>query len=201
MNVKEKTCSNLVCAAGAIMRPLEYSHSIYGEKFYSTALSIKRNSGTFDTIITIISERLIFDIDLNIGDFVSIKGEFRSWNSPQNHLKLYIFAKSIEKLSEETYENKITLTGFICRQPVYRQTPMGREIADVLIATNRNYNKSDYIPLIFWSRNAMYVNTLNVGDKISSTGRIQSRDYLKCENGVWVQKVAYEISCICVEKY
>ena len=201
MNIGEKKCNNSVYVAGVITRQLEFSHEIFGEKFYSTEISIKRNSGTFDKIVTIISERLINYNNIDIGSLVGINGEFRSWNSPENHLKLFIFVNELEIFSEEeVYKNKIVLTGYICKKPVYRLTPKGKEVTDILIATNRKFNRSDYIPSIFWGRNAKYANTLKVGDMITCIGRIQSRYYSKCINDTWVQKVAYEVSCNLIEK-
>ena len=181
---------------GTILEEPKFSHDILGEGFYDLKLQVPRLSEEFDTIPVTISERLLNGA--NIGDFLSIDGQFRSYNKQldgKSKLVLTLFAKELVDLDQEQNSNTITLSGFICKPPIYRTTPFGREICDVLVAVNRAYNKSDYIPCIAWGRNAKFVKNLNVGDKISLTGRIQSREYQKKYDDNNIEtKTAYEIS-------
>ena len=198
--------SNSVILAGKVASEKEFSHEIYGEKFYTFNLSVPRLSGNSDIIPITISERLFKNDDLKIGNKMKVKGQFRSYNSyvgEKNKLVLTVFAKDVEFLSEDAdisaskdfISNEITLYGYICKLPVYRQTPFGREITDMLLAVNRAYNKSDYIPCICWGRNARFCSKLEVGAEVKVVGRIQSRTYeKKHEDGTVEQKVAYEVS-------
>lgn len=193
--------NNRALVSGVITTDFTFSHEIYAEKFYNFMLSVPRLSGTDDTVHVMVSERLLSGEDFNIGDHVDIEGQFRSYNSyeqtGENRLVLTIFAKDIQKNTDEKNHNPNTLylNGYICKAPVYRTTPFGREITDLLIAVNRSYNKSDYIPVIAWGRNARYAKTLNVGDNVHIWGRIQSRNYQKriSETEI-VTKTAYEVS-------
>lgn len=200
MSNTEKMRNNIVCMAGRLVEPLKFSHSNHGEDFYQTKLSIQRNSGIFDEIPLIISERLLMQTPVCIYDYISIYGEFRSWSNSKK-LQLFLWPRSLTILNEYINHNKIFLEGYICKEPVYRITPLGRKITDVILAVNREYKKSDYIPLIFWGRSAFYVGTLDVGDKIKIKGRIQSREYVKLnENATYITKTAYEVSSTYVEK-
>ena len=199
--VGELTDNNMVTISGKISSELEYSHEIYGEGFYNFLLEVSRLSASSDYISVTISERLICSRTLSIGLVVEIEGQFRSYNSfgeNGSKLLLTVFAREISFLDDETCiknPNKIFLNGFICKKPIYRSTPFGREITDLLIAVNRAYNKSDYIPCISWGRNARFCSGLNIGDNIKVWGRIQSRTYQKktADGGV-TNKVAYEVS-------
>ncbi len=185
---------------GTVLDELVFSHEIYGEKFYTFTLCIPRLSGISDNVKVMVSDRLLSDISLNIGDEIEVDGQFRSYNSYENgdnRLVLTVFAKDL-RYAEETEEknpNSLYLNGFICKAPVYRTTPFGREITDLLLAVNRSYNKSDYIPVIAWGRNARFCKSINVGDNIKIWGRIQSRVYQKhiSEDEV-IEKTAYEVS-------
>jgi len=177
-----------------------FSHEIYGEKFYIFTLSVPRLSGISDDVKVMISERLMQEVTIKPGAHVEIDGQFRSYNSYENgdnRLVLTVFAKDIRYSvdEEEKNPNSLYLNGFICKEPVYRTTPFGREITDLLLAVNRSYNKSDYIPVIAWGRNARFCKNINVGDNIKIWGRIQSRVYQKhiSEDEV-VEKTAYEVS-------
>lgn len=185
--------SNEVILMGTIVSNFTYDHCLYGETFYNVTLCVKRDSGNKDSIPLLISDRLI-DINKNlIGACVSIRGEFRSHNKhdeDKNRLKLYVFVNSIELLAENNNINDVFIEGYICKNPIYRHTPLGRRIADAVIAVNREYNKSAYIPCIFWGRNAHAMSLLRAGDRIRVAGRIQNRDYIK--NGE--SKTAYELS-------
>ncbi|NLC68390.1 MAG: single-stranded DNA-binding protein [Clostridiaceae bacterium] len=193
--------NNMVTITGKVVSPLEYSHEIYGEGFYSFILEVPRLSESSDRIPVTVSERLIARQRPKEGDTLKIEGQFRSYNNygkPGNKLILTVFAREIIFINEDDgikNPNQIYLDGYICKKPVYRTTPFGREIADLLLAVNRQYNKSDYIPCIAWGRNARYSENLAVGDNIRIWGRIQSREYQKkYSTGEVVTKVAYEVS-------
>ena len=199
--------NNHITLVGKITDEKKFSHEIYGEKFYTFGLSVPRLSGNADIIPVTISERLFRDDELTIDKKVKITGQFRSYNSyenEKNRLILTVFAKDIEFLpnqeeevvaSKDLVSNEVVLTGYICKQPIYRQTPFGREIADILLAVNRAYNKSDYIPCITWGRNARYCSKMEVGTEVKVVGRVQSRAYeKKHEDGTVEQKIAYEVS-------
>lgn len=185
--------SNNVKLIGKIVTGYSHHHSLYGEGFYSATISVKRSSGTPDLIPLMISDRIV-NINEDMTDAcVYVCGEFRSYNqhdADKSRLKLHVFVNSIEILDTDNDANAVNLEGYICKQPTYRQTPLGRQISDVILAVNRAYNKSDYIPCIFWGRNAGYVSSLNTGDHVKISGRIQSRDYTKDEE----VKTAYEVS-------
>lgn len=193
-------CNNLATVCGVVECKPEFSHEIYGEGFYIFSLRIPRLSGAYDKIKIMISERLLTDYTPAVGDFVEITGQFRSYNNinnSENKLILTVFAKEILP-SDETFcknPNSLYLNGYICKEPVYRITPFGREITDILLAVNRSYNKSDYIPVIAWGRNARYCKSFKVGDNIKIWGRIQSRDYQKkISDDEVITKTAYEVS-------
>ena len=194
--------NNKIEISGIVSSESRFSHKIYGEGFYNFDISVERLSGSADIIPVTISERLFNKDELTVGKEIKIDGQIRSYNSSsesRNRLVISVFAREIY-YGEGNNENAVQLNGFICRKPVYRTTPMGREIADILIAVNRAYNKSDYIPCIIWGRNARYAGKLEVGDNIKITGRIQSRKYQKkTENGA-EERTAYEISVSKIEK-
>ena len=199
------TENNYLVLIGKIISEKSFSHEIYGESFYLFNLEVPRLSGNEDIIPITISERLIANFDLEIGKKVVVEGQFRSYNSyenERNRLVLTVFAKDIMEYSEENQEepkekisNEVTLNGYICKKPIYRQTPFGREIADLLLAVNRAYNKSDYIPCIAWGRNARFCENMEIGTEVRIVGRVQSRIYeKKFEDGTVEQRVAYEVS-------
>lgn len=192
--------NNQVMVAGEIISGFEYSHEIFGEGFYTVKLLVNRLSNTDDVIPLMISERLIDVTGEYIGQKIEAKGQFRSYNrheESRNHLILSMFVREIEFIDEvgTRKPNYIFLDGYICKPPVYRMTPLGREIADLLLAVNRAYGKSDYIPCICWGRNARFAGKLSVGERIQVWGRIQSREYQKKvgEDQV-VNRIAYEVS-------
>ena len=199
--------NNHLVLVGKIVSDKSYSHEIYGEKFYVFNLEVVRLSSTVDIIPITISERLLAGMDLKIGKKVSVEGQFRSYNNYENErirLILTVFAKEIEELEDvevkDEVTNEVTLVGYVCKKPVYRQTPFGREIADVLLAVNRAYNKSDYIPCIAWGRNARFCQNMEVGTEVKITGRVQSRIYeKKHEDGTVETRVAYEVSVASME--
>ncbi len=173
-----------------------------GKNFFNFILEVPRLSETKDYLPVTISNRLFEGMNLEVGTRIKIEGQLRSYNrkSPEegkNKLILTIFARDIMALSEEEIvknPNEIFLDGFICKKPVYRTTPLGREITDLLIAVNRPYNKSDYIPVIAWGRNARFSEKLEIGDRIRLWGRVQSREYQKKLGDEVATKVAYEVS-------
>lgn len=204
--------NNQLVLVGKVTSDKRFSHEIYGEKFYIFDLSVPRLSGNADIIPITISERLLLEEDLSIGKNIIIEGQFRSYNSYENErnkLVLTVFAKEIKfseeqeedfKPSKENVSNEVILIGYICKKPIYRKTPFGREIADILLAVNRAYNKSDYIPCIAWGRNARFCENVPVGTQVKIVGRVQSRQYeKKYEDGTSEIKVAYEVSIASLE--
>ena len=200
--------NNYLTLVGKVTGEKKFSHEIYGERFFIFKLSIPRLSGNADIIPITVSERLITDEMLQEGKKLLVKGQFRSYNSYENErnkLILTVFAKDVVEVEEneedneivkkDSISNEVVLIGFICKKPIYRQTPFGREIADILLAVNRAYNKSDYIPCIAWGRNARFSQNLEVGTKVKVVGRVQSREYeKKHEDGTVETKIAYEVS-------
>lgn len=194
--------NNSVFLIGKALTNSQFSHEVYGEGFYIVYVKVPRLSDAYDTIPIMFSERLISPDSIVTDQRMTIEGQFRSYNNYDNDsghkLMLTVFAREIELVEEEVPNenpNQIILNGFVCRKPVYRTTPFGREIADVLLAVNRAYNKSDYIPCIAWGRNARFAGSFEVGDNIRIWGRIQSRTYQKklSEDKI-EERVAYEIS-------
>lgn len=198
--------NNLACVIGSVEDELEFNHEIYSEKFYTFTMKISRLSEASDFIKVMISERLLSDFKVSVGDMVEVNGQFRSYNSYENNnnkLVLTVFAKDISYRCDcaNKNPNSLYLNGYICKEPIYRTTPFGREITDMLVAVNRTYNKSDYIPVIAWGRNARYAKDFNVGDNIKVWGRIQSRTYQKrISDDETVNKTAYEVSISKLEK-
>lgn len=195
---------NIVKLAGKVITDFEFLYEIYNEKFYQVFISIIRPSGQEDIIPVVVSEK-ITDVELSLkGMNATIKGEYRSYNEhsgTKNKLILNVFANSIVGTDKDVlHENKIEVTGTLVKEPVFRKTPLtNKYITDLHIAINRKYGKSDYIPCIAWSRNAKYTSKFNVGDRISATGRIQSRKYIKkISDTVAETKTAYELSMITV---
>ena len=198
--------NNYIMLVGQVTSEKRFSHEIYGESFYNFDLEIPRLSGTSDIIPITISERLIANFDLSIGKKVVIEGQFRTYNTyedSKSRLVLTVFVKEIREKEEEEevkVPNEVQLVGHICRKPIYRKTPFGREIADILVAVNRAYNKSDYIPCITWGRNARFCENMPVGTEIKLVGRVQSRIYeKKYEDGTIEKRTAYEVSVSSLE--
>lgn len=201
------TENNHIILVGKVTSDKVFSHEVYGERFYIFKMEIPRLSGTSDIIPITVSERLLTQ-DLNIGEKIVVKGQFRSYNTyvdNKNRLILTVFAKDIiresnftdeqEEWEKQNISNEVVLNGYICKTPIYRQTPFKREIADLLLAVNRAYNKSDYIPCIAWGRNARYCQNMEVGTCVKIVGRVQSRIYeKKHEDGSVEERVAYEVS-------
>lgn len=193
--------NNQVIIMGEIVSDFVFSHEIFGEGFYMVDVNVPRLSESSDVIPLMVSERLI-DVDEDYkGQNVMIQGQFRSYNRHEerkNKLVLSVFARELEfvdETPESSKTNQIYLDGFICKEPIYRKTPLGREIADLLLAVNRPYGKSDYIPCICWGRNARFASNFTVGSRCEIWGRIQSREYMKKLSEEDVEKrIAYEVS-------
>ena len=194
--------NNIVNIHGEIYTMPEYSHEVYGEEFYEFILKVNRLSDSYDLVPVTISNRLINDF--KIGKKIGIEGQFRSYNKQvdnKSKLMLTVFVRNLVDYNELTNPNYIEVIGYVCKEPTYRTTPFNREICDILIAVNRSYNKSDYLPLIAWGRNARYSKNFKVGDRIKIVGRIQSRDYVKkISDEESVTKTAYEVSLNKIEK-
>jgi single-stranded DNA-binding protein len=190
--------NNKVYVSGEIVSDASFSHEVFGEGFYEFFVKVMRLSGQADILPVTVSERLITGGELEKGKHLSAVGQFRSYNKIENgksRLMLTVFIRELIEDDPERNPNSILLSGYICKPPVYRTTPFNREIADVLVAVNRAYNKSDYIPCIAWGRNARFVKTLAVGDKIAVSGRIQSREYQKkLSDTEFKTMIAYEVS-------
>ncbi len=197
--------SNIAELCGIVMSELEFSHKTYGEVFYTFVLGVQRRSGYVDEINVMISERLIYDNPPRRNQFLEIKGQIRTYNEMaggKNKLNVVVFAREIY-LCEDFgyYENYIYLEGFLCKTPIRRTSPLGRDICDMMVAVNRMYNKSDYIPCIAWGRNAGYGEKLTVGTRLLLEGRLQSREYKKkLEDGTVENRKAFEVSILKMEE-
>ncbi|MCD7835262.1 MAG: single-stranded DNA-binding protein [Lachnospiraceae bacterium] len=193
--------NNQVTVMGEIVSEFSFSHEIFGEGFYMVDVSVKRLSESYDIIPVMVSERLLDVTESYMGMLICVNGQFRSYNRHEerkNRLVLSVFAREIEfveSVEESSRTNQIFLDGYICKEPIYRKTPLGREIADLLLAVNRPYGKSDYIPCICWGRNARYANNFKVGERCAIWGRIQSREYMKKLDEEHAEKrTAFEVS-------
>ncbi len=196
--------NNQVILKGKVVEEPAYSHSLYGEKFYNLMLEVPRLSGVADVLPVMASDRLLHLMNVVAGDEIAVIGQLRSYNRLQegrNRLILTVFARHIAPPEDvPDNPNQVLLEGYVCRPPVYRTTPFGREITDLLIAVNRPYNKSDYIPVISWGRNARYAETLEVGQKVFIHGRMQSRQYQKrLPDGAVEDRTAFEVSVSFIE--
>ena len=193
----EQMQNNRVCLSGKIVSEPQYSHEILGEGFYDMNIAVKRLSGQEDIIPLTVSERLMEDESFETGNLIGVIGQLRSYNKMidnRSKLVLRVFVRELAAVDEDN-PNTIEIDGFVCKQPVYRQTPFKREITDMLIAVNRAYNKSDYIPAIAWGRNARFAGNFAIGDRVQIVGRIQSRVYQKqLEDGTVEERTAYEVS-------
>lgn len=202
--------NNKIELCGVIASTPELNHKTYGENFYGFRLSCSRKSTEKDMLPIIVSDRLVEIKDLQVDKRISVKGQVRTFNKhisdDKRKLLIMVFARDVREVEEESesapeFNNNVKLNGYICKPPVYRVTPKGREIADVLIAVNRTYGKSDYIPCITWGRNARYTGNLDVGTRVDVEGRLQSREYTKkLDDGTEEIRTAYEISVSRIEE-
>lgn len=189
--------NNKVYLQGEILTEPEFNHNVFNENFYSFQISVSRLSGNSDVLPVIISEKLMAVNPIVKGNNIAIRGQFRSHNQlidGKSKLILSVFCRELLPYNSEENSNRIELSGYICKPPIYRTTPFSREICDLLLAVNRNYDKSDYIPCIAWGRNSTFVRELPIGSQLELVGRIQSRDYVKYEGEVGKTHTAYEVS-------
>ncbi|MBQ8882970.1 MAG: single-stranded DNA-binding protein [Clostridia bacterium] len=198
MNSENYSANNKVFLMGEVTSQPHYSHELFGEGFYEFFMSVPRLSGSVDELPVTVSERLITD-EIKVGQKIALIGQFRSYNKLENEkskLMLTVFVRDfLPYCQDEQNPNTAELNGYICKPPVYRTTPFNREICDLLIAVNRGYNKSDYIPCIAWGRNARFVKNAKVGQNIQISGRIQSRKYIKrIDEETTQERTAYELS-------
>lgn len=189
--------NNFISLQGTVEGDVSYSHSVLDEDFYKFKLNVSRLSGVVDSLPVTVPKRLLDTVSLNDGDNISLTGQLRSYNKYlDNRTRLIItaFAKSIEEEKEEENPNNVVLNGYVCKEPTYRKTPFGREITDVIIAVNRAFNRSDYIPTICWGKNALYCRDLPIGTNVLIKGRLQSREYTKRNGEDFEVRTAYEVS-------
>jgi len=195
--------NNRIIAAGRLDGELELSHEVMNEPFYTGTLLVKRISGAVDRLPVTIPGKLLACMPPNSGQLLTLTGQVRSYNKVVDgagRLMVTLFAQSIAEAQENDTLNKVSLVGALCKPPIYRSTPFGREICDMMLAVNRAFGKSDYIPCIAWGRNAQYAARFGVGDKIALTGRLQSREYQKLlDNGEYMIRNAYEVSAFTLE--
>ncbi|MDE6362259.1 MAG: single-stranded DNA-binding protein [Clostridia bacterium] len=194
----EQMNNNKLQLVGTVVKEPIYTHEVFGEGFYETVVAVPRLSEQKDFIPITISDRLLARHEVQVGDKINLVGQFRSYNKiegEKSKLLLTAFVRDLLPMDETVTPNSIEITGYICKPPIYRTTPFKREICDVLIAVNRAYNKSDYIPCIMWGRNARFVQNMKVGEKLTVVGRIQSRTYIKnLGDDRSEERVAYEVS-------
>lgn len=194
---------NAICVSGTVLDDAMLDHELYGEAFYTLHLQVERLSGVADTLPVTVPSRICQHLP-QAGDRIRIFGQLRSYNKSMeggNRLVITVFCKAIEPMApEELPQNNVQITGFLCKPVVYRTTPFLREIGDMLLAVNRAYSKSDYLPCIAWGRNALYARDLPVGGRVRVEGRLQSRCYEKClPDGSIIERTAYEVSCSTVQ--
>jgi len=195
--------NNRIAASGRLETGLVLSHEVMNEPFYTGTLLVKRLSGAVDRLPVTIPGKLLAGMPSPEGQLLTLSGQVRSYNKVVDgagRLMVTLFAQSMSEAQDGDTLNKVTLVGALCKPPIYRSTPFGREICDMMLAVNRAFGKSDYIPCIAWGRNAQYAARFNVGDRISLTGRLQSREYQKLlENGEYMVRNAYEVSAFTIE--
>lgn len=201
----KNTEASSVRLSGRVLNEPVFNHKTYGEAFYMIVLGIFRRSGYEDKIRLIVSEKILRGRSPRKSELLEVSGQIRTYNREtegRSKLEVTVFVREMAYRKEAgfEYENSVSIEGFICKAPIRRTSPLGREICDLMIAVNRMYNKSDYIPCIAWGRNASYCESLNVGDKVYIEGRIQSREYRKyTEDGQQEIRTAYEVSAVKAE--
>lgn len=190
--------ANHIALVGSLASAPQYSHSNHGRRFFSFELEVVRLSNAVDRLPILVPETLLSQTELTGGSALSITGQIRSFNNRQEigrRLIISVLAEAIEIVSTP-HDNRVTLAGVICKEPVYRRTPLGREICDIMLAVNRPYHRADYLPCILWGSCAQRTARYPVGTPLSLTGRLQSRSYIKLIDGVPEERTAYEISAI-----
>ena len=194
----EQITVNHITLTGALASAPEYSHSNHGRRFYSFYLEVSRLSGAIDRLQILASEELLASTCVTEGEALTVEGQIRSFNNRAPHGRKLIISVLAETIAvtDGPHANQVILQGVICKEPVFRRTPLGREICDVMLAVNRPYHRADYLPCILWGRCAQEVSDYPVGTVLSITGRLQSREYLKVIDGVAEQRTAYEIPAV-----
>ena len=190
--------ANRVILRGSLYELPAFSHENHGKRFYRFTLEVERLSGTVDILPVLVSEEVLCAMDLSGGSMIEVSGQIRSFNSRAatgRRLVVSVYAESPTACEGEPH-NEVYLAGTLCKEPVHRKTPLGREICDVMLAVNRPYHRSDYIPCIFWGRTAELVAACQVGDTLELTGRLQSREYVKVLESGNERRVAYEVSAM-----
>lgn len=193
--------ANFITLTGTAAGAPEYSHNNHGRNFFSFYLEVERLSGTVDTLPVLVPEFLLNDMTLSPGDTISLTGQIRSYNNRAatgRRLVISVLADTLA-FSDGPHENNVELQGIICKDPIYRRTPLGREICDIMLAVNRPYHRSDYLPCILWGRTAQEAACCHVGTGLSITGRMQSRKYIKVLDDRSEERTAYEISAMSAE--
>ena len=196
--MNSEIANNKVYLQGIVETVPELNHTVKEDEFYGFNLMVSRLSGHNDIIPVIIAKNLLDVFNIKKGDYLAVRGQFRSFNKVENEkrkLILSVFVKEVCEWDENANPNVIELNGFVCKPVIYRTTPFSREICDVLLAVNRKFNKSDYIPCIAWGNNAQIVSQMSVPTNLKIVGRIQSREYNKMSDGnTSITKTAYEVS-------
>lgn len=195
--------TNHISLRGCLGELPRLSHENHGVRFFSFPLEVRRLSGNVDTLPVLVPEPVLCAMDLSGGDMLEVAGQIRTHNSRQSggrRLVISVYAGELTACQGEP-ENRVELSGVVCREPVYRRTPLGREICDVMLAVNRSYHRADYIPCIFWGRTASLVSLCAVGSRLRLTGRLQSRTYLKLLGGGSETRTAYEVSAMSAEVF
>ena len=197
----EQITVNHITLTGALASAPEYSHSNHGRRFYSFNLEVSRLSGAIDRLQILAPEELLASTCVTEGEALTVEGQIRSFNNRAPHGRKLIISVLAETIAvtDGPHANQVILQGVICKEPVFRRTPLGREICDVMLAVNRPYHRADYLPCILWGRCAQEVSVYPVGTVLSITGRLQSREYLKVIDGAAEQRTAYEISAVTAE--
>ncbi len=195
--------NNRMIACGKLEGAPVLSHEVMNEPFYTGTLVVKRLSGAVDRLPITLPGKLIADAHLPLDALLLVSGQVRSYNKVvegAGRLMVTLFVQSLSLTNDNETMNRVELTGALCKPPIYRSTPFGREICDMMIAVNRAFGKSDYIPCIAWGRNAQYASRFRVGDRVRVTGRLQSREYQKLtDNGEYVVRNAFEVSAFTLD--
>ena len=195
--------SNRMMAAGRLEARPELSHEVMNEPFYTATLLVKRLSGAIDRLPVTLPGKLLTDDLMEDNQLLLMQGQVRSYNKVvegAGRLMVTLFVQHLSPGGDNDTLNRVELSGALCKPPVYRSTPFGREICDLMLAVNRAFGKSDYIPCIAWGRNAQFASRFHVGDRLRITGRLQSREYQKLlENGEYMVRNAFEVSCFTLE--
>ena len=189
---------NAITLRGMLRNLPEFSHENHGKNFYRFSLEVPRLSGTVDVLPVITNEALLNELDLSGGSMLTVCGQVRSHNIRENgirRLMIFVFATGI--VAEEGDPiNEVTVSGPLCKEPIYRRTPLGREICDVMLAVPRIFRRADYLPCILWGRTAQELSECHVRDRVQIFGRLQSRPYTKLTEEGPVERIAYEISAL-----